>query len=478
MIRKTWTFVLLSIVLLAISACELSGPDTIALNEDFETEYELGSSEPDWLEAIVMEGELSIDDLSVDASDVDFDTPGTYDVIFFVPEEESLTLAITVIRDYVIDFSIGHSHVLALTYFSRIHAWGNNGYGQLGNGQTGIDAFVTSPLDVTEQFDLHENERIVRVFTGQDYSFALTDENRLFSWGMNWSGQLGDATDDNQSIPQDITANLDLDWNERILDLRSDYHSIALTSDARLISWGWNENGQLANGEFGHSSESNLPLDVTDNFPIEDEDAIAEIRINRVLTENGHVYAWGENDQGQVGDDTDEDRSLPIDTTDTYALDEGERIRSFSDSGMIALTGSRVLVLGYRKELGPDPSFSNTVEDLTDRFELSEDDRIRRVTCGRHWLALSALGRIYSWGPNTYGQLGIEDDEYIMEPIDITDSVTLDDGETVVEIRAGTNGFSIVLTSSGRLFSWGRNNFGQLGVGTQEDTSKPTLIAF
>lgn len=217
---------------------------------------------------------------------------------------------------------------------------------------------------------------------------------------------------------------------------------------------------------------------MTDNFPVDEDDAIAEIRFNRVLTENGHVFSWGKNDQGQVGDDAEEDRPLPVDTTDVYALDEGERIRSFSDDGMVALTGSRILVLGFRKEFGPDPSFQSMTENITERFDMSQDDRIERVSYGRHWIASSASGRIYAWGQNTYGQLGVDDVLQTIDPIDITDSVALRDGETIVKIAAGTNGFSIILTSSGSLFSWGRNNFGQLGIGTQEDNSAPTLITF
>jgi alpha-tubulin suppressor-like RCC1 family protein len=479
MIKKTVSFTLLAILLFTAASCELTDDDhLIDINEDFKTEYEVGSTEPDWSDAIVLKEDLSVDDLSIDASDVDFDTPGTYDIVFSMFQEEPLTLTIEVIRDYVIDFSIGHSHVLAVTYFAKIYAWGNNAFGQLGNGQTGIDAFAATPLEVSESFDLHENERIVRVFTGQDHSFALSNDDRLFSWGMNWSGQLGDGTDDNHAIPQDITMNLGLAENERILDLQSDYHSIVLTSDDRLLSFGWNEYGQLANGASGHSSEETLPIDVTNSFTFEDHDAIASIRINRVLTENGRVFAWGENDKGQVGDDTDENRPFPVDTTATYPLLEGETIQSFSDTGMIALTESRVLALGIKKSLGGNLSVESIVDDITDQFELEDDDVIKRVKNASHILALSAHGRLYAWGQNTYGELGIDGIDHSLNPIDITDSIPTDEGEAIAKVEAGTNGFSILLTSSGRLFAWGRNNFGQLGIGTQEDTSTPSLIVF
>jgi uncharacterized repeat protein (TIGR02543 family) len=146
------------------------------------------------------------------------------------------------------DISLGYSHSSALTSEGRLFTWGSNNYGELGNGTT-----TTSPLpiDITLQFDLNPQETIVLVVLGGGYSSAITSENRLFTWGTNNAGQLGDGTMASVYTPADIEAQFDLREGEYMSSISlssSGAHSSALTTDGRLFMWGYNNVGQLGDG--------------------------------------------------------------------------------------------------------------------------------------------------------------------------------------------------------------------------------------
>lgn len=141
-------------------------------------------------------------------------------------------------------------HAAALTSSGRLFLWGGNGDGQLGNGSTALS--VDSPVEITPRFDLEDGEVLVKVELGGAHSAALTSRGRLFVWGANWFGQLGNGTYDNQVTPQDITGFLGLAEGEAIASVAlgsghdaATESSLGRTSEGRVFLWGNNALGQL-----------------------------------------------------------------------------------------------------------------------------------------------------------------------------------------------------------------------------------------
>jgi alpha-tubulin suppressor-like RCC1 family protein len=109
-------------------------------------------------------------------------------------------------------------------------------------------------------FTLSSGEKIVGVSLGYYHSSALTSFGRLFMWGYNYYGQLGDGTTTDSSTPIDITNNFTLSSGEKIESVSLGYyHSSALTSLGRLFMWGWNYYGQLGNGT---TTDSSMPISI------------------------------------------------------------------------------------------------------------------------------------------------------------------------------------------------------------------------
>jgi hypothetical protein len=96
----------------------------------------------------------------------------------------------------------GYDYSLALTTDGSLYAWGTNGNGQLGNGTT-TNSSVPVPVDTTGAL---AGKTITQIAVGIYYSFALTSDGSLYSWGYNGDGQLGNGTTTNSSVPVEVSA--------------------------------------------------------------------------------------------------------------------------------------------------------------------------------------------------------------------------------------------------------------------------------
>ncbi|MFC0598251.1 Ig-like domain repeat protein [Streptomyces palmae] len=133
----------------------------------------------------------------------------------------------------------GDDHSLALTSTGEVLAWGYNAYGQLGNGTT-----TSSSLPVTVL--LPAGADVTSLAAGHGFqSFALLSTGQVLAWGDNTYGQLGDGTTTRRTAPVQVL----LPAGTQVTALASgDDHTIAATASGRLLSWGYNRYGQLGDG--------------------------------------------------------------------------------------------------------------------------------------------------------------------------------------------------------------------------------------
>ncbi|QWB99390.1 hypothetical protein KHQ88_04290 [Mycoplasmatota bacterium] len=248
------------------------------------------------------------------------------------------------------------------------------------------------------------------------------DGGQVYTKGDNRVGELGDGTFESKDVEVNITSQFDLDSDDEIVSVRlGEYHGIALSQNGRVFTWGHNSYGKLG---LAGGSNQNTPVDITDNFNLEENEKIVYISAGRdnnaIITSMNRVFTFGVNAYGQLGN--------------------GEINNPWEET-------------------------IYTPQDITDAFEL-EDDYIVKIDLGNnHSMALSAYGQVFAWGDNEYGQLGIGDeDEQVLEPMNITDQFDLDEDQ-IIDIEVGYN-HSGVLSETGRVFVFGDNSLGQLGIGT------------
>ena len=176
---------------------------------------------------------------------------------------------------------------------------------------------VDSFYDPTNQFNLAVGETITSVSSGYSHSLALTSEGRVFTWGWNYYGVLGDGTTTHRSVPTEITNQFNLAVGETIMNVSvGSAYSSALTSEGRLFIWGYNNYGQLGDGT---TLEKHVPTAIMNQFNLAVGETITFVSLGGIhslaVTSEGRIFTWGRNEYGQLGDGTTEDKTYPTDIT-------------------------------------------------------------------------------------------------------------------------------------------------------------------
>ena len=375
----------------------------------------------------------------------------------------------------------------AITSNGRVFTWGQGYSGQLGNGDN-IDIYT--PVEITNNFSLLPEEIITRLLLGSAHSAAITSLGRVFTWGYNATGELGDGTTINKNIPTDITANLGLATEETIMDLEAFYHNTGIvTSLGRILMWGQNSNGTIGDGTYIYKAN---PTDITANCNLGLEEKIIDLSLGighaGVLTSNNRVLMWGLNNYYQLGDGTNVTKNLPVDITTRFVLNPGEVNTEIRLGGYMSATltsNSRSFSWG-NNNVGQLGDGTNTIKSAPTRLKplrytitenfLPVSETIIKAEAGDNFSAvITASHRLFMFGWNAYGQLGTGNTIKSM-PVDITANFNLAIGEVIEDIYLGGTS-ALAITSSGRIFTWGQNVYGQLADGTNVNKSLPVDVS-
>jgi uncharacterized repeat protein (TIGR02543 family) len=375
--------------------------------------------------------------------------------------------------EYVIP---GFEFSLGMTPTNQVYAWGGNGSGQLGDGTTANNS--TSTLIIFP--GLQVGETIEQISTGSAHSLAVTSTGRLYAWGRNNIGQLGDGTTVNKLIPTLISFT-GLEAGEMIEQVNASLsYSIALTTNGRVYAWGGNGGGQLGDG----TTVNKLIPTLISFTGLEVGEKIKHVSSignhNLAITTNDRLFAWGRNNAGQLGDGTTVDKYTPTLIPFT-GLEVGETIEQISTGGshsLVLTTNGRVYAWGWNSEgqLGDGTGDNKLIPTLISFTGLEVGETIKQVSGGNAYShALTTNGRVYSWGANWNGQLGDGTDLTRVRPTLIS-FTGLQAGETIEKVfgRSGVHVF--VVTTNGRIYAWGRNAEGQLGSPITIFISTPKFI--
>ncbi|XP_054864225.1 RCC1 and BTB domain-containing protein 1 isoform X5 [Amphiprion ocellaris] len=202
----------------------------------------------------------------------------------------------------VVSLSYGSGpHVLLATDDGQLFAWGHNGYSQLGNGMTNQGL---SPLLITSNL---QNKKVKEVACGSHHSMALTHDGEVFAWGYNNCGQIGSGSTANQPHPRKVTGSLQ--GKTAVGITCGQTSSMALANNGEVYGWGYNGNGQLGIGNNGNQL---TPCRLT---------ALQGLCVHQIasgyghclaLTDEGLLYAWGANTYGQLGNGNKSNHLSPV----------------------------------------------------------------------------------------------------------------------------------------------------------------------
>ena len=360
------------------------------------------------------------------------------------------------------EIAAGGHHTCALTEAGGVKCWGGNSYGQLGDGSA---IQRNAPVDVV---GLTTGVKAIRA--GGPYTCALTTAGGVKCWGRNYAGQLGDGTDVPSNTPVDVVG---LTVGVKAI-AGGGHHTCALTEAGGVKCWGSNDSGQLGDGMM---LDRRTPVDVVGLA--RGVRAIATgAHHTCALIEAGGVKCWGDNDSGEVGDETTLQRNTPVDvmglTTVVKAITTGgDHTCALTEAGGVKCWGNN-----SQGQLGNGRQTNSTVPldvaGMTNNVVAIAAGvgsiRELELFVGAHTCALTTAWGVKCWGDNDDGQLGEGRTVDRDTPVDV---VGLTGG--VKGIAAGAH-HSCALTTAGNVKCWGDNSQAQLGNGTTTDSPIPVDV--
>jgi alpha-tubulin suppressor-like RCC1 family protein len=377
---------------------------------------------------------------------------------------------VTVLPASIVSFGAGANHTFAIDSAGRLWGWGLNDYGQLGDGTT-VSRSVPVPVDSSA----FGGKKITSLSAGLNHTVALDESGKLWAWGRNRFGAIGDGSTVDRHIPTAVnTAAL---TEAEITSLSTGYESTTVQdSSGKLWAWGYNIIGQLGNNSLTNTlSPSPVYLQDLGGAPVTD---IAVGSYHTIATDrSGRLWAWGSNSKGQLGNGTTKNSPVPVLVKKTLLAENVVTSLAAGDAFSLALDESGAVWSwgsNFVGQLGSnsygDRTYPGPVYGLSDRT-------VSSIAAGeRMSLALDSTGTVLVWGANQFGEWGDGTaDAYAKRSLPAPVDVAALDGKIVTEVAAGDNHVAIQ-DSAGSLWGWGRNYAGQLGTGNTNETYSPTTI--
>jgi len=342
------------------------------------------------------------------------------------------------------------THTIYANRDGTLWAWGRNDDGQLGDGTT---TSRSTPVKITGV------SNVKSVAAGYDHTVVLTTDGKVYTWGNNSNGQLGDGSTAGRATPaQVISANIS---NIQAIDAGYKY-TIALRGDGTIWTWGYNNKGQLGNNM---KTDGYTPQQVVALSGLVMTSIAAGYDHALSVLNNGTVWAWGNNDNGQLGNNTTTDSLAPVQVANLPAT--------------MGVAAGNLFSLALLKDGSVRAWGHNAVGELGDGTTTNRSTPVQVInlvsTTGivagyDHAVARLTNGTVWTWGDNSNGQLGDNSTAARTTPQQVS---TL---SGVVAVAAGQDDTLALLKTDDAFWSGGWNFYGQLGDGTLTERWLPVPI--
>jgi alpha-tubulin suppressor-like RCC1 family protein len=336
----------------------------------------------------------------------------------------------------------------ALTMGGGVECWGNNSSGNLGNNSTTNSSVPVQVSGLTSG--------VSALSAGAASACALTVSGGVWCWGDNTYGELGNNSTTNSSVPVQVSG---LTSGVTAVSVGLAF-ACALTASGGVECWGWNSDGQLGNNS---TTNSSVPVQVSGlTSGVTAVSAGADFAC--ALTTGGGIECWGYNAYGQLGNNSTTNSSVPVQVS---GLTSG--VTAVSEA--CALTaGGGVECWGFNS-YGQLGNGSTTNSSVPVQVSGLTSGATAVSSGGSFACALTAGGGVECWGFNSFGQLGNNSAGYSYVPVQVPG---LTSGVTAVSVGGQS---TCAVTAGGGIECWGYNNYGQLGNNSTTNSSVPVQVS-
>lgn len=409
----------------------------------------------------------------------------------------------------------GGTHQIALDTAGDIYTWGAGDRGQLGNGGT---AALAQPTKVTSA---KITAAVTDIAASTGASYAVDSYGRLYAWGAGTAGQIGDGEKTDRREPVRVASNILF----RDVSASAD-NGYGTSRDGVAYAWGAGAAGNIGDGA---TAERTSPTQVADDAAFmkivapTDASGVAtsvwaldtthrlwawgsaaagtwgdgttsasvrpDAQQNRIrsgggvtpteiaagtnhtvaLGADGTVWSWGANTSGQLGNGGTTASASSVNAAATYT---DQPVSVTAGTGFILTSGKLGRVVGAGTAASGELAAGTTSRNAPAAAGTGEYSSL--ASGGSHTVAIERMGgKVVAWGKNTYGQVGNGTTTNATAPVAVKGLPSTQ----IVEIAAGSL-FSVALDADGNVWAWGRNEYGQLGNGTTDDSTTAVKVPF
>lgn len=438
------------------------------------------------------------------------DSSGAVSKTYTVLVKKSITWP----ADLVATRSVSGTYRTCSILSNSVWCWGQNRYGQLGNGKAigsgspeDSDNTVDSniPVKVKATWGTGASEKVTDMFAAQFHSCALVS-GKVYCWGYDQFGQLGDGRSGSRaysSVPVLVQGAL---AGKTVTAIGGSGNTSCAIANGKIYCWGGNDKGVVGVG-YNATAITTPQLVATGGTNglsrsyVATKLATSGTRsYNMCAIADGLAYCWGDNNaaqigQGYAGGPIYQPTKIPGLTNVTDISQDGFHRYSGDTSRpthVCAISSGYVYCWGgsYYGQSGSGTQHNYTSGSQTwagiyspNRIVMPSEvstQTVRRIGVGiTHSCMLTSGNKVYCWGANWLGQLGVG---YRTGNKNAPQAVLVSDGgipadQTVLDIGSGANRACAVV-SNGRSYCWGYNASGQIGDGTYVDRFAPTESLF
>jgi len=377
----------------------------------------------------------------------------------------SSPVAVAGLSGRAIAIAAGYGQTCALLDNGTVQCWGDDSFGELGNG-----AVTTVPaLGVTPPVTVGGLSGATAIFAGGFHTCALLVSGTAECWGHNSDGELGNGSSAQSDLPVAVLVNdLSAQGAVRVASQFS-VNTCALLASGTAECWGNDQYDGLGNG--ADTLEIPSPVAVT---VVSEMKAISNGEFDTCsLLANGTVQCWGYNARGELGNGTTTDSLTPVAVSNL----SGVKAISIGQQFACALLSDGTVQCWGENDLGQLGNGSFTDSSVPTAvagspFAVGSLSGVKAISAGlNHACALLANGTLQCWGYNLTGQLG-NGSHNDAPPYGVPEPVQVPALPGITAIGSGSAS-TCALHVSGGVLCWGDDTFGQLGNGNNNSSDSP-----
>ncbi len=397
----------------------------------------------------------------------------------------------------------------------KAYCWGDDGNKQLGRGTPLGNGNYTTPVDVA-QGAIPSGIDLESITAGNTYTCGLGSNLKIYCWGSNTYGELGNGTTTPSNAPVAVSQGaVPSGVTFRSVSAGSYHHACGIGSNYKAYCWGQGSFGKLGNGGTGNSS---TPVAVS-------QGAVAsDVSLNSVSTGQNHTctlgndstgYCWGYNVYGQLGNSSNTQSTVPAQVTNIneseYSINIGNNslIKMLSQGttsitvdpipahvpGTFPVTIKRLSdnttsnSRNFTYNNLPAPTISSIVPNSINQtggetvnisgsnfLDYKVFDNFVSISLGNtHSCGIDSVGQGYCWGQGASGRLGNGGTSNSSIPVVVSQGA-IPAGVTLSSISAGGS-HTCAIGSNSKGYCWGYNYYGQLGNGSTTQATTPVAVS-